>query len=118
MYAGASGDFNPIHYDHFVAVKAGLGGVMAHGMLSMGFAAQLIADPISAFGWVKEIRARFVSPVRPGDLIELNGVVVEVFKNQYEQCEARIEINASADGRTVLLGAALVAPHAGLSQTL
>ena len=39
MYAGASGDFNRIHYDHPFAVQKGLGGVIAHGMLTMAFAA-------------------------------------------------------------------------------
>jgi len=43
-YAGASGDFNPIHQDEAFARAAGMGGVFAHGMLSMGFVAQAITD--------------------------------------------------------------------------
>ena len=43
-YAGASGDFNPIHQDDEFARAAGMGGVFAHGMLSMGFVAQAVTD--------------------------------------------------------------------------
>ena len=43
-YAGASGDFNPIHQDDEFAKAAGMGGVFAHGMLSMGFVAQAVSD--------------------------------------------------------------------------
>ena len=43
-YAGASGDFNPIHQDDEFARAAGMGGVFAHGMLSMGFVAQALTD--------------------------------------------------------------------------
>jgi len=47
-YAGASGDFNPIHQDDAFAKAAGMGGVFAHGMLSMGFVAQSVTDWVGA----------------------------------------------------------------------
>src|SRR5439155_140570 len=56
-YAGASGDFNPIHQDDEFAKAAGMGGVFAHGMLSMGFGAQAVTDwatkPIESMPWAK-----------------------------------------------------------------
>ena len=49
-YAGASGDFNPIHQDDAFAKAAGMGGVFAHGMLSMGFVAQSVTD------WLEQVQ--------------------------------------------------------------
>ncbi len=73
-YAGASGDFNPLHTVDAVGKKAGFGGVIAHGMLVMGFAAQAVA------GWVpnrclKKMKSRFVAVTKPGDAITVTGKV-------------------------------------------
>jgi len=108
MYAGASGDFNPIHYDHSVAEKVGLGSVIAHGMLSMGFAAQLIGDSLTPHGWIKEISARFLSPVRPGDVVELTGCVTEVSNNANSTNNVHIKITAEVNGKRVLSGYAVI----------
>ncbi|MGN6409242.1 MAG: MaoC/PaaZ C-terminal domain-containing protein, partial [Curtobacterium sp.] len=51
-YAGASGDFNPIHYRDDVAASVGLPGVLAHGMLTMGLAVQPVAEWLGDQGWV------------------------------------------------------------------
>jgi len=64
-YAGASGDFNPIHQDDAFAKAAGMGGVFAHGMLSMGFVAQSVTDWVGV-GTVKKIAVRFAGLVRLG----------------------------------------------------
>ncbi|MFQ5521868.1 MAG: MaoC family dehydratase [Candidatus Methylomirabilia bacterium] len=74
-YAGASGDFNPIHVDEEFAKAAGMGGVFAHGMLSMGFVAQSITDWLGA-GSVKTLGVRFAGLVRPGDVVTCKGRVV------------------------------------------
>ena len=67
-YAGASGDFNPIHQDDEFAKAAGMGGVFAHGMLSMGFVAQSLTDWAGA-GSVRKLGVRFsgliCSPISP-----------------------------------------------------
>ena len=76
-YAGASGDFNPIHWDPEVAEQMGLGGVIAHGMLSMGFLGQYVAG-IAGPERVKRLRVRFGAMVRPGDELTLRGSVREV----------------------------------------
>jgi acyl dehydratase len=75
-YAGASGDFNPIHTVHHVAEEAGLGGVIAHGMLVMGLAGRAITD------WVgieplRRLQVRFVGMTRPGQAITVRGKIVE-----------------------------------------
>jgi acyl dehydratase len=76
MYAGASDDYNPIHYDEDYAKKAGLGGVIAHGMLTMGFMAQALTNWAGPRSRVRRIRARFTSPVRPGDVVRVEGEVI------------------------------------------
>src|SRR2546426_12365784 len=67
-YAGASGDFNPIHQDAAFAKAAGMGEVFAHGMLSMGFVAQSLTDGFGA-GSVGKLGVRFAALVRLGDVV-------------------------------------------------
>jgi acyl dehydratase len=74
-YAGASGDFNPIHQDDEFAKAAGMGGVFAHGMLSMGFVAQAVTDWAGA-GSVRKIGVRFAALVRLKDKVTCRGRVV------------------------------------------
>ena len=74
-YAGASGDFNPIHQDHEFAKAAGMGDVFAHGMLSMGFLAQSVTDWFGV-GTVRKLGVRFAALVRLGDVITCRGNVV------------------------------------------
>jgi acyl dehydratase len=108
MYAGASGDFNRIHYDHPFAVQAGLGGVIAHGMLTMAFAASCVTEAFGPPHLISRIDARFVSPVRVGDVVEATLTIVERGR------EGRIEatIKAEVDGRLVLRGVVEVEPAA------
>ena len=67
-YAGASGDFNPLHHDHEFAAKAGLPDVMAHGMLSAGLLGSALTQWFGA-GSVLRYVVRFLSPVWPGDTL-------------------------------------------------
>jgi acyl dehydratase len=62
-YAGASGDFNPIHYRDDIAAEVGLPGVLAHGMLTMGLAVQPIVDWAGDPGRVTDYQVRFTRPV-------------------------------------------------------
>jgi acyl dehydratase len=62
-YAGASGDFNPIHYRDDVAERVGLPGVLAHGMLTMGIAVETIVDWLGDSGRILEYGVRFTRPV-------------------------------------------------------
>lgn len=76
-YAGASGDFNLIHTDDETAQRMGLGGVIAHGMLSMGFLGQYVAG-LAGPQRVRRLKVRFAAMVRPGDVLTCRGVVKEV----------------------------------------
>jgi acyl dehydratase len=74
-YAGASGDFNPIHQDDEFARAAGMGGVFAHGMLTMGFVAQALTDWAGA-GTVRRLGVRFTGLVRLKDTVTCRGRVL------------------------------------------
>ncbi|MBD8219408.1 MaoC family dehydratase N-terminal domain-containing protein [Microbacterium sp. CFBP 13617] len=62
-YAGASGDFNPIHYRDDVATAVGLPGVLAHGMLTMGIAVGTLAEALGDSGRIADYGVRFTRPV-------------------------------------------------------
>jgi len=93
-YAGASGDFNPIHTVHHYAEKAGLGGVIAHGMLSMGFAGEYMTEWIGESGTLKRLKVRFTAMTRPGDVVTLKGNVIDKKQAEGEnlvECEFWVE---------------------------
>ncbi|WP_219469123.1 MaoC/PaaZ C-terminal domain-containing protein [Nonomuraea rhizosphaerae] len=106
MYAGASGDYNPLHTDEPFATKiAGHPTVMSHGMLTMGLAGRLLTD---WFGHenVRRYRARFKAPVWPGDTITATAVVTDV-RTVDGQRRAELTLTAvNADGAEVLSGTA------------
>ena len=62
-YAGASGDFNPIHWSRRAAQTSGLPDVIAHGMLSMALAARVVTEWVVDVGAVREYRLRFSRPL-------------------------------------------------------
>ena len=77
-YAGASGDFNPIHYDEQSAVAAGLDGVIGHGQLAMALVSETVTDWIGDSGLMTSISARFTGSYRVGDVLTVSGEVAEV----------------------------------------
>lgn len=77
-YAGASGDFNPLHVVHSFGERAGYGGVIAHGMLIMGFLAQMVTDWLHD-NFVKNIGVNFKAVSKPGDTITCRGKVINKF---------------------------------------
>lgn len=76
-YAGASGDFNPIHTIDEAAKEAGLPGVIAHGMLTLATMG-LLFSPYLEHGYVRELRARFSGMVFVGDEISIGGRAIGV----------------------------------------
>jgi acyl dehydratase len=101
-YAGASGDFNPIHWSDRVASSVGLPGVIAHGMLTMALAGRLVTQWAGDPAAVRSYGVRFTRPVvvpddDEGALVELSGTVAGVVDGV-----ATIAITARFDGRTVL----------------
>jgi acyl dehydratase len=107
-YAGASGDFNAIHYRDDVAQSVGLPGVLAHGMLTMGAAVQVVVDFLGDSGKVIDYQVRFTKPVlvdaAKGATLIVNASVVEI---DDEAKQARIDLSATCDG-VVVLGKAQV----------
>ena len=106
-YAGASGDFNPIHWSDRVATSVGLPGVIAHGMLTMALAGRLVTRWVGDPAAVRTYGVRFTRPVvvpddDEGALVELSGKVVEVAEAPDGVQVARVAITAKFDGRTVL----------------
>jgi len=82
-YAGASGDFNPIHTDDAAAGESGLKGVIAQGLLIMGFLGQAIVR------WVpkrtlKNFKVRFTGMTLPGDIITVSATVAEKLETEEE----------------------------------
>ena len=100
-YAGASGDFNPIHYSDDVATSVGLPGVLAHGMLTMGFAIQPVVDWIGDSGKVLDYQVRFTRPVAV-DALAGASVTVVAKVGAVEENVARIDLTVTFDNQTVL----------------
>lgn len=102
-YAGASGDFNPIHYRDDFAQSVGLPGVLAHGMLTMGAAGSVATDWLGAAGFVRDFQSRFTRPV-PVDAALGAPVTVTVTVGviDAEARTARLDLKTSFDGATVL----------------
>ncbi|MET4583050.1 acyl dehydratase [Conyzicola nivalis] len=100
-YAGASGDFNAIHYRDDVATSVGLPGVLAHGMLTMGFAIQPVVDWIGDSGKVLDYQVRFTRPVAV-DALAGASVTVVAKVGAVEENVARIDLTVTFDNQTVL----------------
>jgi acyl dehydratase len=77
-YAGASGDFNPIHWSEEWATSVGLPGVIAHGMFSMGVAARMVSAYAGDPAAIKRLRVRFSAMIRPGETLTVAGEVAAV----------------------------------------
>jgi len=102
-YAGASGDFNPIHYRDDVAASVGLPGVLAHGMLTMGTAVQPVMDWVGGAHHVLDYQVRFTRPVvvDPHEGAELE-ITAKVGSLDAAAGTARIDLTVRFEGGTVL----------------
>ena len=109
MYAGASGDFNPIHWNERFATAVGLPNVIAHGMFTMAEAARVLTDWVGDPGAIEEYGVRFSRPVvvpddARGATIEVTGTVAEKLDGN----RVRVELVARSDGQAVLTRARAV----------
>ncbi|PRY43513.1 MaoC family dehydratase [Umezawaea tangerina] len=105
-YAGASLDFNPIHWNERFAQEVGLPGVIAHGMLTMGMAVRVVTAWTGDPGAVLEYGVRFGRPVpvpdnAEGALVEVSAKVAKVL----DDGTFKIAITAAFEGKSVLGGA-------------
>lgn len=105
-YAGASGDFNVIHWNDRVARDVGLPGVIAHGMLTMAKAAQALTDWLADPGAVLDLGVRFTRPVPvPDDDEGAELVVSGTITEKFEDRRVKVELTARA-GEDKVLGQA------------
>jgi acyl dehydratase len=82
-YAGASGDFNPLHTDPKVGEEIGTGGIIAHGMLIMGFVGQLLSDYVGPQA-LRKFGVRFKGMTHLGDVITCTGKITEKYEENGE----------------------------------
>lgn len=100
-YAGASGDFNPIHWNDRFATEVGLGGVIAHGMLTMGLAGAALTDHLGDPGLVESYGTRFTRPIPVPDLGEVE-LGIRAVVGEVEEARYRVDLTVSVEGRNVL----------------
>jgi acyl dehydratase len=102
-YAGASGDFNSIHYRDDVAAAVGLPGVLAHGMLTMGAAIQIVVDWVGDPGRIVDYGVRFTKPVvvdpADGAVLTISGKIGDI---DTENSIVRVDISAVFNETAVL----------------
>jgi len=79
-YAGASGDYNPIHIDPEFGKLVGLNGAILQGLCTLAFAAKTVTDWAGDPGKLKKIKCRFSAPVMMEDTISFQGTVADVQK--------------------------------------
>jgi acyl dehydratase len=108
LYAGAGADHNPIHVDEEAAKAGGLPGIIAHGMLPLGFLGQLLTQWVPQ-RQVRTLSARFVAMAFPGDVITCSGKIAGKREQAGEKL-VDLEIAAlNQKGENVQLGKATVA---------
>ena len=113
-YAGAAGDFNPIHYSDRVATAVGLPGVIAHGMLTMALTGNAVAAWAGGVGNVLEFAVRFTRPVVVPD--DDTGVQLEVtgeLGDTTPEGTATITLTCTCNGEKVLGAARAVVRRSG-----
>jgi acyl dehydratase len=102
-YAGASGDFNPIHYRDDVAQSVGLPGVLAHGMLTMGLAVQPVIDWVQDPAKILDYGVRFTKPVVvPATGSATLNITATVAQLDEESNKARVDLTCSFEENNVL----------------
>lgn len=108
-YAGASGDFNPIHWNERIATSVGLPNVIAHGMFTMAQVGRFLTDWAGDPSAIREFGVRFSAPVAvpdddEGAQVMVSGVVTGLLADN----RVAVELTATADGATVLKSATAV----------
>jgi acyl dehydratase len=107
-YAGASGDFNPMHHDDTVATKVGYPSVFGHGMFSAGVLSHYVSDWVGLEN-LRKFGVRFTGQVYPGDTLAFSAKVTRKYK---EGDENRIDADlavANQEGKVILSGKATAA---------
>lgn len=110
-YAGASGDFNPLHTDPKIGELIGLGGIIAHGMLIMGFVGQLLSDYVGPTA-LRKFGVRFKGMTHLNDEITCSGTITEKYEANGEARIAGKVQAADQNGDVKVSGTFIAAlPH-------
>jgi acyl dehydratase len=107
-YAGASGDFNPIHWDEQFATGVGLPDVIAHGMFTMAQAGRLLTNWLGDAGTVVDYGVRFTRPIVVSNADGATLVVSAKISSKAPDGLIGVDLNATVDGHTVLARAKAV----------
>ena len=102
-YAGASGDFNPIHHDQTFAEKAGNPTVFAHGMLNAGFLGKCVTDYVGREN-LRKFRVRFATRVWPGDTLTCKGTVTRKYADGGKRFIEGTLVALNQKGETAIQG--------------
>jgi acyl dehydratase len=106
-FAGAGGDFNPLHHDAAFAASAGFERPIAMGQLTAGLLAAWVTDWCGV-EHLREFEVRFTAPLSIGDVIELSGEVTEAGPADGGQRIATLRLTATRDGTTLVSGRAVI----------
>jgi acyl dehydratase len=108
MYAGASGDFNPMHHDEVKAQEAGLPSVFGHGMFSMGLLGRAITDWVG-IGNLRNFKVRFTKQTWPGETLTSKIVVTGKRKDNGDNLvDLEVELS-NQSGEVKVAGSAVAA---------
>ncbi len=119
MWAGASGDLNPIHWDRDYALKRGLPGIVVHGQLAGCFLGQMVTDWIGRQGSLKKLTLSYRGLNLPGDTLTCKGVVIKKYLE--EGCcgaVAKIWVENQRGEKTITGTATVALPLKGSSERL
>jgi acyl dehydratase len=106
QYAGASGDYNPLHSDEVFATKvAGYPSVFAHGMLTMGLTGRMLTDYVGD-GRLVRFGGRFRAQVWPGDDLTSRAEITEISENDGDTLVELVITTVNQDGTQVFTGTA------------
>lgn len=106
MYAGTSGDYNPLHTDDvYTREVAGYPGVFAHGMLSMGLTGNMLTNYVGD-GRLKKYGVRFTNQVWPGDSLTAKATITDIREENGEKLVDLDLETVNQDGKTVITGTA------------
>lgn len=107
-YAGASGDFNPLHHDDTFAQGAGYPTVFAHGMFSMGLTGRMLTDWLGPTA-LRKFGVRFTRQVWPGDTLTAKAEVTAIDERNGERLATIRLVTVNQNGESVVEGEAVAA---------
>jgi acyl dehydratase len=108
MWAGASGDFNPIHYDKDFAIERGLPGVVVHGQLAGCFLGQMLTDWLGEGGELKKLSLSYKGMNFPGEALTCKGVVTKKYSEDNQHFVVLSIWAENPRGEKTLSGTAVV----------